>query len=117
MSTPVPHSPVLHEVAPRLRITRRGRAVLLALVAVPIAVIAGVFAINGGTASATSDATASQFEYLQVESGQTLWQLAGEVAPDSDPRDVVSDILHLNQLASSDVQPGQQLAIPERYAD
>ena len=54
---------------------------------------------------------------MQVVSGESLWQLAEAIAPDADPRDVIADIVHFNQLPNSDVQPGQQLAVPEQYVD
>jgi hypothetical protein len=113
-----------------LRITKRGRAVVTGLAAIPLVVGALVFAVNGGMAtatqadnSATSQAAtfkaatfkAATFKYVTVSSGQSLWQLAAAVAPSADPRDVVSDIVHLNQLDGADVQPGQRLAIPAQY--
>ena len=57
----------------------------------------------------------STFEYVSIAPGQSLWQLAEQVAPQADPREVVADILSLNQLRSADVQPGQELAIPLQY--
>ena len=104
-------------VQPRLRLTRRGRFVFASLVAFPLAIVAGVFALNGGVAIASGATSSATFEYVQVESGQSLWQLAAAIAPDADPREVVSDIVHLNQLPSADVQPGQQLAVPATYSE
>lgn len=102
---------------PRLRLTRRGRLVLAALIALPFAVIVGFFALSGGGAIASNGGPLITFEYVQVASGQSLWQLAGAIAPDADPREVVSDIVHLNRLASADVHPGQQLAVPTAYSE
>lgn len=99
-----------------LRLTRRGRIVLTSLVAVPLVIAAGSIALNGGMANASSDASSVTFEYVQVESGQSLWELAQTIAPDADPRDVVSDVVHFNQLSSPDVQPGQRLALPSQYS-
>ena len=118
-STSSPRSSALR--APRLRLTKRGRVVLTTLVALPLVVTAFVFALNGGVATATDQVSSTSFgstsfEQVTVAAGQTLWQLAGELAPKADPRDVVSDIVHLNQLTSLTVQPGQQLAIPSQYA-
>ena len=101
----------------RLRLTKRGRAVLTAVVAVPVAAGVAAFVLSGASAVATPAATSTSFDYVQVESGQSLWQLAATVAPDADPRDVVADIVHLNRLTSTDVQPGQRLAVPLQYAD
>lgn len=100
----------------RLRLTRRGRVVLTTLASVPLIVGALVFALNGGGALASGDQAHVQFQYVTVESGQSLWSIAEKVAPSADPRDVIADIVSLNQLDTAVVSPGQQLAIPARYA-
>ena len=56
------------------------------------------------------------FSYVSVAPGQSLWQVAETLAPEADPREVIADIMALNQLASSAVEPGQKLAIPTAYA-
>ena len=102
-------------VRTRLRITRRGRAALSVLGALPL--IAGAFALglNGGGAVASGETSDVEFQYVTVRAGESLWSLAEEIAPDSDPRDVVSDIVSLNQLASAGLEPGQRLAVPGAY--
>jgi LysM repeat protein len=101
----------------RLRLTRRGRVVLTTLAALPLVLGSVVLAVNGGGAAAegTSAAGATTFEYVTVDSGQSLWELAQSIAPKQDPRDVVADIVNLNQLQSEAVQPGQRLALPASY--
>lgn len=116
MSTAVMNGSVPSAV-PRLRLTKRGRAVLTTLAALPLIVAALVFGLNGGMATATSTTSATAFQYVTVEAGQSLWQLALQVAPSADPREVISDVVHLNQLSSPDVQVGQRLAIPLRYSN
>ncbi|MDA3805214.1 hypothetical protein ACMT9U_13090 [Clavibacter sp. Sh2036] len=117
---PAPASIAVAEaaVAPRtrLRITRRGRVVLTALVAMPLALGVGLVALNGGAAVASKDAAAAPLEYVTVSSGQSLWDLAEEIAPSSDPRDVIASLVDLNRLPTSDVSAGQQLAVPAQYA-
>ena len=100
----------------RLRLTRRGRAVLTTLASVPLIVGALVFAVNGGGALASGDQAHVRFQYVTVESGQSLWSIAEKVAPSADPRDVIASIVSLNQLDTAVVSPGQQLAIPSQYA-
>ena len=100
----------------RLRLTRRGRAVFSALVAVPLVLGAVGFALNGGPAVATGTVSGVSLTYVTVQSGQSLWQIAGTIAPNADPRDVIAAIISLNQLPSGIVQAGQQLAIPVEYA-
>lgn len=104
----------------RLRITRRGYALLTLIVAAPLVVSALGFAVNGGGAAAENPVSAASltsvtFEHVTVQAGESLWQLAAQIAPSADTRDVVSDIVHLNQLSSAVVQPGQTLAIPLKY--
>lgn len=105
--------------APRLRLTRRGRMVFTSVVAGPLAVLAIIVALNGGIAAAAdaSLATSSQsFTYVTIHAGQSLWHVAETVAPTADPRDVISDIMRLNQLDSSAVHPGDRIAIPTQYS-
>ena len=103
--------------APRLRITRRGRVVLGALLAAPIAVALTVSALMGTPAQAGSTASTASFDHITVAAGESLWDLAVWIAPDADPRQVVSEIVALNQLHTTDVQPGQRLAIPSQYSE
>jgi LysM repeat protein len=98
---------------PRLRMTARGRRVLMALIVVPLLVVVAFLALNGGRATASNEAVTPT--YVSVQQGESLWQLAEQVAPKADPRDVIADIVSLNGLASSDVVAGQRLAIPSQY--
>jgi LysM repeat protein len=101
---------------PRLRLTSRGRMVFGTLAALPVIALALLIGPNVLGAQATSTTGSSDFTYVSVAPGQSLWQLAAEVAPQADPREVVADILKLNNLSSADLQPGQELAIPTQYA-
>lgn len=107
--------------APRthLRLTRRGRVVFTTLGAAPLVIGSLALALNGGVAAAAEDAgharASAAFDYVTIEAGQSLWQLAETVAPREDPREVIADIVNLNQLASEAVQPGQRLALPADY--
>ena len=103
-------------VATHLKLTRRGRIVLAALAAAPLVTGLAVGALGGEGAVASSTAATTEFTTVTVDGGDTLWQLAAELAPAADPRDVISDIVRLNGLSTSEVQPGQQLAIPAEYA-
>ncbi|MHA7282406.1 LysM peptidoglycan-binding domain-containing protein [Arthrobacter sp. TMS2-4] len=97
-----------------LTLTRRGR---LLLVGLPIAL--GVAALillaafltsqaQAGESAPTSTATVE----VSVATGETLWDLAVHYAPERDPRDVVAEIVELNDLRSSVVQAGQSIAVP-----
>lgn len=104
-------------VRTRLRLTRRGRAVLGTLAALPVVAVVGLAVLDGGGAVATDAVGSSDFTYVTVQAGSSLWSLAETVAPDADPRDVISDIKRLNALPSGEVQAGQRIALPERYVD
>lgn len=98
----------------RLRLTRRGRAVIAALVALPFVLGLLTAALNGGGAVAGStDAPAT----VTVEAGQSLWSLAELLAPDASTADVVADLVAVNGLAGASVLPGQVLIVPAAYAD
>lgn len=103
-----------------LRITRRGRVVLAILLIAPLIALALAFAPgspwSAGAAIAGSEPSAVDFQYVTVEPGQSLWQLAESIAPGADPRDVISDLVRLNGLEGSIVHPGERLAIPAAYA-
>jgi LysM repeat protein len=91
--------------------------VLLALVTIPLVIAAALFALNGGAATASQDELVAgvTYEYVTVEPGGSLWAIAQEVAPASDPRDVIADILSFNGMSSAELFPGQQLALPPKY--
>ncbi len=98
----------------RLRITKRGRRVLTAAVALPLVIGALVAALNSDGAAAVAEGAANDFTYVTISQGESLWQLAQEIAPNADPRDVVAEIVSLNQL-HGEVQAGQKIAIPAGY--
>jgi len=102
--------------SPRLRLTSRGRVVFGTLAVVPV--LAGVLFMGAGAPGAVAggEIPLDTFSFVSVAPGQTLWQLAESLAPAADPRDVISEIMDLNQLQSAAVTPGQRLAIPQKYA-
>lgn len=104
--------------APRLRLTTRGRRVLLTLAAVPLLAAAAWFGLDSGVATATLSAADSTVSYstITVHAGDTLWGIAESIAPFADPRDVIIDLMRFNGLHSADVPSGFALAIPPQYA-
>jgi hypothetical protein len=118
-SRPVSSGTVAEPTMPRLRVTRRGRIVIGALVLLPLIAAFVAFAALGTTsaeASSAAGAATTSFTYVTVVGGQDLWGVAQSLEPTGDIRDVVADIVNLSQLESSSVQPGQRLAIPAAYA-
>jgi len=102
----------------RLRLTRRGRRVLVALATAPLVAAALWFGVSSGAAAAGDAAShTSGFQQVTVVPGQSLWQIAEAIAPHDDPRDVVDAIVDMNGLDSSVVTPGETLVVPPQYAN
>lgn len=92
---------------------------VLAAVAVVVVVICAVqlagaavsaFSVPGSAAAPLSD------ESYRVAPGDTLWAIAGRVAPQADPRDVVQQLVELNPDAVSAqgvLRSGQVLVLPQ----
>ncbi|KIC64664.1 LysM peptidoglycan-binding domain-containing protein [Pseudarthrobacter phenanthrenivorans] len=105
--------------APRpLRLTRRGRIVLigapLVLLAVVLLSLSGFFNSPAKASDSAAGLAVTPTVTVTVQPGQSLWAIAGTVAPDRDARDVVADIVQLNNLGAGSVIPGQQLFVPTR---
>jgi LysM repeat protein len=101
-----------------LRLTRRGRFVFFGL---PLILLAGLILSFSGFLNAPAKASESAAELsltptvtVTVQPGESLWAIAGSVAPERDPRDVVADIVQLNNLEAARVLPGQTLFIPTK---
>jgi LysM repeat protein len=99
-----------------LRHTRRGRVVLvgvpLVLLAVLLMSLSGLFNSPAKASDSAADLAVTPTVTVTVQAGQSLWTIAGAVAPDRDARDVVADIVQLNNLSAGAVLPGQQLFVP-----
>lgn len=101
-----------------LRLTRRGQIVLigvpLVLLAVLLVSLSGLFNSPAKASDSAADLAVTPTVTVTVQAGQSLWSIAGAVAPDRDARDVVADIVQLNNLSAGTVLPGQQLFVPTR---
>jgi len=114
---PTQHFAPTRPAAPRLRLTRRGRAVFTGLALVPLLIAGLVFGLGAGGAVATNDAATDSLTWVTVEAGQSLWDIAADVAPAEDPREFAAQVAAFNQLGSTVIQPGQELALPPQYTD
>jgi hypothetical protein len=47
-----------------------------------------------------------------VHPGQTLWSIASQAEPTADPRIVMQQIIDLNALRGTSIEPGQRLWVP-----
>lgn len=120
ISTPLTEElpPAAGAASTRLRLTRRGRIVFGVLAGALAALVFVCIAMfSGSQAVANSEVGDAEFGYVVVQPGDSLWQVASEIDPSVDPRDLVAEIIRLNQLPSSDVQAGDAVAVPLRYAD
>jgi hypothetical protein len=110
---PVRHLRVVPDFRPssRLRLTRRGKVVVLvgAVLAIALLVVllgsSSLASDNAGTPQATTTVT--------VMPGHTLWEIATEANPNGDIRQTVDDIVRLNSLPNaSALQMGSEIAVP-----
>ena len=90
------------------RLTARGRKVVLVALVSPIVTLS---MIMGGHVANASD-SAPQTREVVVSTGESLWDIAVEVAPGQDPRRVIWTIQQLNHMDSSALTDGQTLIVP-----
>lgn len=117
------------DARPGVRLTVRGRRVLAALLLAPIGTGLGIGlasmpaafadgavagAANGTSGAAFTGGVDEEFEIHTVGVGESLWDIASSIAGTHDVRDVVAEIQRLNGLPNASLQPGQQLALPNR---
>jgi LysM repeat protein len=99
------------QAAPHVRLTGRGKAVVLS---VAVAVI-GLLAILFGPSSTASNeiGVPQDTTTVRVMAGHTLWEIAAEANPGGDIRATVDDIIELNALPNaSALQMGSEIAVP-----
>ncbi|MBW4042405.1 MAG: LysM peptidoglycan-binding domain-containing protein [Acidobacteria bacterium] len=107
---PVP-APVVAAVVQRparLRLTRRGRVVLVVLPALLALSGALLAAAPGAAEAAPRDAPRT----VVVGTGDTLWTIAERIAPGADPRVTVAAIERANGLAGARLDAGTTLVLP-----
>ncbi|PZS15729.1 MAG: hypothetical protein DLM60_16570 [Pseudonocardiales bacterium] len=89
---------------------RSGRlASVVAAATVTAAVVGGLGWIGQGA----SPGIPAQTAVIRVGGGETLWDVARRVAPQSDQRAVVHRIRELNGIVGSAIEPGQRLQVPD----
>jgi LysM repeat protein len=94
------------------RINYRRRRIVAVLFAIVALTILAFSVAQSQSARATASAGKADFTYIYVESGDTLWSIATKYAPDVDPQEEITNIQNLNNLSSSNLEPGQRLALP-----
>lgn len=93
-----------------LKLTRRGQLVVVA--AFLLAAFA-VMVLLGGFATATGEGgEPAPVKIVEVQPGDTLYGIAGEVAEPGKVREVVHRIQQLNALEGGALQVGDRIAVP-----
>jgi predicted Zn-dependent protease len=96
--------------APQVRLTRRGRAALLVVF---LAVVLAAMTALGSWAAASRDAgTPEPVRIVEIQPGDTLYDIAGKVAAPGQVREMVAHIEQLNSLNGPELQVGQKIAVP-----
>ncbi|RAY10825.1 LysM peptidoglycan-binding domain-containing protein [Actinomadura craniellae] len=96
-----------------MRLTRRGRVVLVAAVA---ALLVVAFWLTAGRGARAGDdvrqGPPTGVRTVVVDGDDTLWAIAARARPNRDPRVTVHLIRELNGLSGSIIRPGQRLIVP-----
>jgi LysM domain-containing protein len=109
---PTRHRPTgAPRVIPRSACTPRQPRLSLAWVLATAAVVCAAVYGLGALAGSVGPTLPSATTVVRVQPGESLWELAGRVAPDSDASSVVARIRELNGVDGG-VQPGQPLTVP-----
>jgi hypothetical protein len=95
---------------PSVRLTRRGRVLLLLTL---LALVLVAFSLGRTSAGASAGSRAPVARPITVvQPGETLWAIARRVAPGADPRATVARLTALNDLGSAPIVAGQRLVLP-----
>ncbi len=95
-----------------LRLTVRGRLALLAASSfflLLVVLFSGYLSADAGTSAGQQGRATG---VVVVQPGETLWQIATEIAPRADPRETVALIRSLNGLDDSAIAAGRSIVVP-----
>ncbi len=93
-----------------VRLTRRGRLVLLAL----LLILTGTLGVLAAASTGEAAGPAGPAPTVVVQPGDTLWSIAARNAPGPDPFGTIERIRQLNNLDGYTVHAGQRLILPPR---
>ncbi|WP_344966203.1 LysM peptidoglycan-binding domain-containing protein [Salinactinospora qingdaonensis] len=101
------------------RLTRRGRLVLVSALATALTagfaltvVLTMALGTSAAGASTESDELDTSSSTIVVEDGDTLWEIAQRIRPNHDPRSTVYELVEINDLSDTRIDPGQVLLLP-----
>lgn len=101
--------PVRHQAG----VYRRRRLVALAVI---VGVVLGIVSfMQQADATPTPEGQLAEAVTVIVQPGDTLWGIATDLDPASDPRGLVDQLTDL--AGGSQLQPGQQLIVPAHWLD
>jgi LysM repeat protein len=95
-----------------IHLNRRGRLARTFVVLSLAIVLGSLVSVNAGANSERPTEAATNFITVTVTPGDTVWSLAERLAPTSDLRAFVSEVIEINSLASADLAAGQKIRIP-----
>ncbi len=98
------------ESKPSLRLTRRGR--LVVVLASATVALALMVPLGGWATASLSSGSPEPVRVIEVAPGQTLYGIAGDLAPAGEVRDMVHRIQQLNSLSGAGISEGQKLSVP-----
>lgn len=102
--------------APRLtrtstvRLTQRGRVVVV--LAALIAAVVVMLSLGGWATASFDQGTPEPVRTIEVQPGDTLYGIAGELAEPGQVREMMHRIQQLNSMAGGGLEAGQKLAVP-----
>ena len=96
--------------ASAVRLTRRGRVTLLVLFVA--AAFVALSLLNGHSAATGEAGVPVETRTVVVGEGDTLWDIASDVAAPGEVREMIHHIQKLNALSSASLQRGQEIAVP-----
>jgi hypothetical protein len=111
----LPAPPAARAPRPALRLTRRGR---LVLVVIPLFLATLAVLVAWAALTAPAQASAQPLTgpggavTVTVQPGESLWTIAARRVPNQDPRVTISQIQDLNGLTGVRVLPGEQILVP-----
>lgn len=118
MTTPLRPAAARKPGPGRLNLTRRGRFVFIGLPvitgAAALLAVAVIFLMPSTVHATTEPVGQPATRTVTVQSQQSLWQIARAAGPQRDTREVMDDIVELNDLSSSVLSSGQLLEVPTR---
>ena len=95
-----------------VRLTRRGRLVVVGFALLVMLVLGVVW--GSGSVATLHPGTPVPTKIVVVEPGDTLYDIAADVAPDGQVADMVEQLQQMNGLDDPMLQVGQHLRVPSQ---